>query len=515
MTWMDMVWAAAGKATIGLAVAFAAGWWLRARSAAVRHYVWTIALAAALAIPVLPRFEPRAVALPASVITVVAAGATHAPVAAGRPWLAWFWWLGCAAVCGRFLAGAVQVARLAGRAKPAAYATPILSDAGAKVRVLESGAIAVPLAWGLFRPVILLPAGAGEWPATRLESVLRHELAHIARRDVLTQALAQAACAFYWFHPLMWIAARRQRLERERAADDAVLAAGVAAEQYAGDLLELARAWSVRRRAHAAAPAMAAASELETRVRSLVETRNRNPLTLRAAIGIGAAACVLLAPMTGVAVYAQGGGSLSGTVEDSSGARVPNCAITARNQDGSNVEAGRSDAAGVYRFGALPPGHYSLEFAAPGFARLALPANVEAGKPARLDARLDLGQATEHLTVTGQKPAATVPAAQPAGKPVRIRVGGMVQPMRLLEKTNPVYPPELEQQGVEGTVLIRAVISRDGVPVNPAVLNTDVDPRLAQAALESVRQWRYQPSRLNGETVETATTITVEFRLGK
>jgi TonB family protein len=102
-----------------------------------------------------------------------------------------------------------------------------------------------------------------------------------------------------------------------------------------------------------------------------------------------------------------------------------------------------------------------------------------------------------------------------APRPGRIRVGGNVQALRVVEPTRLVYPPELEQQGVEGTVLIRTVISREGVPLNPHVLNTEVDPRLAQAALDSVRQWRYQPSLLNGAPVETATTIRVEFRLGK
>jgi TonB family protein len=75
---------------------------------------------------------------------------------------------------------------------------------------------------------------------------------------------------------------------------------------------------------------------------------------------------------------------------------------------------------------------------------------------------------------------------------------------------------ELQQQGVEGTVRIRATISRDGVPVNPHVLNDDeVDPRFAQAALDAVSQWRYQPAKLNEDPVAVETSIDVEFRLGK
>jgi len=133
----------------------------------------------------------------------------------------------------------------------------------------------------------------------------------------------------------------------------------------------------------------------------------------------------------------------------------------------------------------------------------------------RVDAMLDLGKVNEHVTVTRPRPAVQAPSTVQPATPTRIKVGGDVQPVQLISKTPPIYPADLEQQGVEGVVLIRAVISNQGVPLSPHVLNTDVDQRFIQAALDSIRQWRYQPAMLNGEPVETATTITVEFRLEK
>jgi len=110
------------------------------------------------------------------------------------------------------------------------------------VRVLQSAnPLAMPLTWGIFRPLVILPAGASEWSENRRRIVLFHEFAHIARHDWLLQICAELARCFYWFHPLAWMAARSLRHESERASDDAVLNSGIEASQYAGQLLDLAR----------------------------------------------------------------------------------------------------------------------------------------------------------------------------------------------------------------------------------------------------------------------------------
>jgi len=212
----------------------------------------------------------------------------------------------------------------------------------------------------------------------------------------------------------------------------------------------------------------------------------------------------------------QDSGSILGSVEDPSGARVPGCTITVRNQSGVSVGSAVSDAAGLYRLASIPPGHYNLEYLRPGFARRRMETEIEAGKPVRIDAKLSIGEVSEVVTVTGHRPAAAPapPTAQPAPRSGPISVGGMVQAARLLRNPQPIYPAELQQQGAEGTVRIRATISRDGVPVNPHVLNDDeVDPRFAQAALDAVSQWRFQPAKLNEDPVAVETTIDVEFRL--
>ncbi len=97
-----------------------------------------------------------------------------------------------------------------------------------------------PMLTGWRKPVIWLPAEAAAWDAARVDAVLRHEAAHWRRGDWVWQWLAQAAVCLWWWQPLVWLAARRLRLETEHAADDlAVNGAGQAAD-YARTLVEIA-----------------------------------------------------------------------------------------------------------------------------------------------------------------------------------------------------------------------------------------------------------------------------------
>lgn len=504
-----LVW----KATMILAAAFGVAACLRRNSAAVRHFVWTAALAAIMALP-LSNWAPKREAIAAPAIVVAAAGesvtAATAPAPARTthwPWLAIFYGAGLAAAASRFVVGAWRTSGMARRGTP----SDIGDEFGA--RVIFSREAQMPLAWGIRRPVVVLPESAKEWPAARLRSVLLHEATHHGRRDLAAQAVGQAACCLYWFHPLAWLALGRQREERERACDDAVLRRGVAAHDYAAHLVEVVRSVAATRRRWADAPAMAEASSLEARVRSVLDRRaNRAPLTRRAAMAIGAAALALMLPLSVVTVRAQARGALAGIVTDPSGARVPNCRVTAANLDApKNVEMTTADMAGEYRFTNLPPGRYLLEFASAGFKKAQVDVTLVSGAVLRADGHLDIGGSTETLKVVGKR---TAPIAPRAAAPQRIPVGGNVQPMRLVRQPRPEYPAELQQEGVEGTVIVKAVISTTGTVLNPQVVSNS-DPRLAKLALDAVSRWLYSPALLNGQPVETETTINVEFQLDR
>lgn len=146
-----------------------------------------------------------------------------------------------------------------------------------RVRLLRSERTLMPIVCGVLRPVVLLPASADDWSEERTKMVLLHELTHVARKDCLTQMLAQAACAFYWFNPFVWHAARRLRVEREQACDDYVLSIGTKPSDYAHHLLEIARYLQERTifQWSQTTVAMARRSQLEGRLRAILSAEGK------------------------------------------------------------------------------------------------------------------------------------------------------------------------------------------------------------------------------------------------
>jgi beta-lactamase regulating signal transducer with metallopeptidase domain len=166
------------------------------------------------------------------------------------------------------------------------------------VLLLATTKTRVPLTWGTRVPVVLLPAEATGWPAERREAVLVHELAHVARGDALGHEIARIAAALFWLNPLVWVAVRLMRAERERACDDLVLATGTRASSYAGDLLEIARTVGGRPHLAAAALAMARPSELEGRLLAILNPCvPRRPASRGIRVAAGVLALTMIVPL--------------------------------------------------------------------------------------------------------------------------------------------------------------------------------------------------------------------------
>src|SRR5262245_22175989 len=200
------------KATVVLVAALGLCLIQRRASAAARHMVWTVAFAALLLLPILSRVTPartapvRASAVPRIAIAGPVRSVAAQPVRTPIDWIPLVWLLGATLVLARFGVGTALVWLRTRRAHP----MTIPAESG-RVQVLDAGPGAMPMTWGVLRPVILLPTEAALWPAERLRAVLLHELGHVARHDWLTLAMAELAVGLYWFHPLAWWAASRMR----------------------------------------------------------------------------------------------------------------------------------------------------------------------------------------------------------------------------------------------------------------------------------------------------------------
>jgi periplasmic protein TonB len=107
----------------------------------------------------------------------------------------------------------------------------------------------------------------------------------------------------------------------------------------------------------------------------------------------------------------------------------------------------------------------------------------------------------------------TPPAAPPTPRPVQQRIvrPSNVQQAKLISEPMPVYPVLAREAGVQGDVVLHAIIAKDGRVEELTVISGN--PMLIQAAREAVLQWRYQPTLLNNEPVEVDTTITVVFTM--
>jgi protein TonB len=97
--------------------------------------------------------------------------------------------------------------------------------------------------------------------------------------------------------------------------------------------------------------------------------------------------------------------------------------------------------------------------------------------------------------------------------PKRMRIASRVAEANLIHDVAPTYPPEAGRARIEGTVVLMAVIGKDGT-VRDVRVESGL-PLLAQAAIDAVKQWRYRPYLLNGEPIEVDSQITINFTLSR
>jgi len=274
---------------------------LHANSAAVRHWLWLLAsmkflvpfswlhgVGAALGATQTLEIQPVYAAALGSVASMTSPTAVlggspgiSAPLLATLLIVAWT--SGSLWLAARWFAGWRLARRLSKQARPA-------GDAHADVRLVDADI--EPSVAHAFRPIVLLPSTLpGKLSTPQLHAVLEHEREHIGRRDILKANLHRLVETLFWFHPLVWFIGRRLVDERERACDEAVLARGHDAGEYAAGILEVCR----HCRPHVSHAVAAVSGDLVQRVRHILLDYRPASLGFFKAFSLTAASLLLIA----------------------------------------------------------------------------------------------------------------------------------------------------------------------------------------------------------------------------
>jgi Zn-dependent protease with chaperone function len=211
-------------------------------------------------------------------------------------------WASGAAICLIwFTMATARARRIVARSMPIVddRTTALLPSGSPRVVLLSSTEVAIPVTWGASRAVIVLPADAPvEWPEERLRAVLLHELAHVRRRDWLSQLAGLFVVSVHWFNPLVWMLYARLRVEAEKACDDAVVSHGMSASSYAAQMIAVVQAAKGRKHLLGSV-AMANAGAIKERISAMLDARlSRAGVTTRQALTLGTAAAMVSLMLT-------------------------------------------------------------------------------------------------------------------------------------------------------------------------------------------------------------------------
>lgn len=381
-----------------------------------------------------------------------------------------------------------------------------------------------PSTWGAFRPVILLPARALQWPDHLIQSTVLHELAHIKRYDWLVQQITRCVCAVYWINPLCWVAARQLFANAETACDDMAINAGVRNVHYARNLVDVAEQVLQHQSFRPAALTMAPRgkhSQLADRILAILNGQAcRAPLTKSQTALILFAFVCLLVPMASVRAHfvevpaeeaADVVEPLNQTREES--ATTDHIAAIPVRLETENRTAEQPETVPIDRLAQLkevlnntrtPPARhtglapphgtgeieYELDFS---LRDSDIPRrSVSNQKAEKSGLESAVGLLKKHLR---QKLAADpIPVNDIA---LKNNVSGPFRRNLIV----PNYPHRAQYRGIEGKVTVEYAIDRHGTVVDAHVVSADPDNVFDREVLKAIKKSTFHPRTIDGSPV--------------
>jgi TonB family protein len=467
-------------------------------------------------------------------------------------------------------AGFVKLRRLRAGAGPivtSALVTELQTTLGTRAEVRYAARLEYPVTFGVRRPIVLLPDLLRTRPGDIQRAVLAHELLHVQRGDWGWLVVEEIARAALWFQPAAWWLISRIQLAREEVVDDLTVMVTGRRRTYVEALLAFADPTSL-----APTAAFARRRHLFRRIGLVsreVHMSSRRIVTscaaMAAMIAVGSWYAVSAFPLEQAGqISAAAPASAPGALERRANPITPENPIPRRvssEQMTYPPEAALVQAAGqialqvtldeLGRVAEARPVHFGITSPVMELSSVGLSVGTErlrdklrgtvlrsAGNTAQLlevyDAiaraatdsvkqwRYDAPfRAPISFPITfrfGSEPPPIERAIEVAPEPMTsndgvLRVGGTIAVPKKVWDVRADYPAVAKAAGVHGIVIVEARIEPDGSVGSARVIKSI--PLLDQAALDSVKQWRFTPTLLNGNPIAVVMTVTINFSLAE
>ncbi len=214
---------------------------------------------------------------------------------------------------------------------------------------------------------------------------------------------------------------------------------------------------------------------------------------------------VFIALIAGVPLRTE---KITGTIYDPDGGVIAGVRVMLMQEYVKQHET-KSDEMGEFVFNDVAPGMYQVQAKQTRFGLFQQTVSLQAGETARLYAILPLARMSDAIEINANL-AAGVQRQKAATR--ELRAGGKVDLPKLIAGGRPPYPQSADARGVEGVVVLAATIKTDGSVTGIRTIGP-ADPGLALAAQEDIKNWRYQPMKLNGHPVDFEMTFVLTYRL--
>ena len=401
-----------------------------------------------------------------------------------------------------------------------------------RVRILCSAVVPVPITVGVLKPLIILPERMlHEVDRELLVSAIGHELVHVARRDYLANLIYEFIYVPVSFHPAAALVRRRIKQTRELCCDQSVVSKLLRPEVYARSLVRLVGSVPLNRRLAADTTiGITESDNLEVRIMSLLRTPKFTPR--RKTLMLITALLLLVVPCVAGASFAltldivrQEPGATSSeastpTVErqnqERALAELKRQARVLKEQMRVAPEAQRSqiEAQRAQIEADLREVERNLELHNRALQEYQQKRELDEVKQSqsRLEELLKKYPNFEPLQKEAREQLAALQRRASDLKRTEIEKSELDKKAKLIYKVEPKYPDDARAKKIEGSVLLGLTIDHGGLPQNIQIKRS-LDPSLDQAAVEAVRQWRFEPAIKDGQPVSMWITVEVYFRL--